>query len=39
MIRVGLIGAGFIGRNHFNQYEQMGGRARVPRARPYEPWT
>ncbi|HPD29574.1 MAG TPA: Gfo/Idh/MocA family oxidoreductase [Phycisphaerae bacterium] len=23
MIRVGLIGAGFIGRNHFNQYEKM----------------
>ena len=29
MIRVGLIGAGFIGRNHFNQYEKMGERARV----------
>lgn len=29
MIRVGLIGAGFIGRNHFNQYEKMGDRARV----------
>ncbi len=29
MIRVGLIGAGFIGRNHFNQYEKMPGRARV----------
>ncbi|HSW45968.1 MAG TPA: Gfo/Idh/MocA family oxidoreductase [Phycisphaerae bacterium] len=29
MIRVGLIGAGFIGRNHFNQYEKMARRARV----------
>lgn len=29
MIRVGLIGAGFIGRNHFNQYETMTERARV----------
>ena len=29
MIRVGLIGAGFIGRNHFNQYEKMGSRAGV----------
>ncbi|HOB73719.1 MAG TPA: Gfo/Idh/MocA family oxidoreductase [Phycisphaerae bacterium] len=29
MIRVGLIGAGFIGRNHFNQYEKLGARARV----------
>jgi predicted dehydrogenase len=29
MIRVGLIGAGFIGRNHFNQYEKMGNRAKV----------
>lgn len=29
MIRVGLIGAGFIGRNHFNQYAQLAGRARV----------
>ena len=29
MIRVGLIGAGFIGRNHFNQYERLAGRARV----------
>lgn len=29
MIRVGLIGAGFIGRNHFNQYEKMAERARV----------
>lgn len=29
MIRVGLIGAGFIGRNHFNQYEKMGSRAAV----------
>ena len=23
MIHVGLIGAGFIGRNHFNQYEKL----------------
>lgn len=29
MIRVGLIGAGFIGRNHFNQYEKLADRARV----------
>ncbi len=29
MIRVGLIGAGFIGRNHFNQYELMPDKARV----------
>jgi len=29
MIRVGLIGAGFIGRNHFNQYEKLTERARV----------
>lgn len=29
MIRVGLIGAGFIGRNHYNQYEKLGQRARV----------
>jgi predicted dehydrogenase len=29
MIRVGLIGAGFIGRNHFNQYEKLASRARV----------
>ncbi|UCD28460.1 MAG: Gfo/Idh/MocA family oxidoreductase [Planctomycetota bacterium] len=29
MIRVGLIGAGFIGRNHFNQYEQMTDRSKV----------
>jgi predicted dehydrogenase len=31
MIRVGLIGAGFIGRNHFNQYEKLAetGRAKV----------
>lgn len=29
MVRVGLIGAGFIGRNHFNQYEKMPERARV----------
>jgi len=29
MIRVGLIGAGFIGRNHFNQYEKLTDRAKV----------
>lgn len=29
MIRVGLIGAGFIGRNHFNQYEKMTDRVKV----------
>jgi predicted dehydrogenase len=29
MIHVGLIGAGFIGRNHFNQYEKMAGRVQV----------
>lgn len=29
MIRVGLIGAGFIGRNHFNQYEKLNGRATI----------
>ncbi|MBP7934509.1 MAG: Gfo/Idh/MocA family oxidoreductase [Phycisphaerae bacterium] len=29
MIRVGLIGAGFVGRNHFNQYEKLPGRASV----------
>jgi predicted dehydrogenase len=29
MTRVALIGAGFIGRNHFNQYEKMTGRAKV----------
>jgi predicted dehydrogenase len=29
MIRVGLIGAGFIGRNHFNQYEKMPERVAV----------
>jgi predicted dehydrogenase len=29
MVRVGLIGAGFIGRNHFNQYEKLGEAARV----------
>ena len=29
MIRVGLIGAGFIGRNHFNQYEKLTDRCRV----------
>lgn len=29
MIRVGIIGAGFMGRNHFNQYEKMPERCRV----------
>lgn len=29
MIRVALIGAGFIGRNHFDQYPKLGRRARV----------
>lgn len=29
MIRVGLIGAGFIGRNHFNQYQVLGDRATI----------
>ena len=29
MVHVGIIGAGFVGRNHYNQYEQMRGRARV----------
>jgi predicted dehydrogenase len=29
MIRVGLIGAGFMGRNHFNQYEKLTDRAKV----------
>ncbi len=29
MIRIGLIGAGFIGRNHFNQHEKLSSRARV----------
>ncbi len=29
MIRVGIIGAGFMGRNHFNQYEKMTDRAAV----------
>ena len=29
MIRVGLIGAGFIGRNHFNQYEKLADRSAV----------
>ena len=29
MIHVGLIGAGFIGRNHFNQYEQLSDRGKV----------
>lgn len=29
MIGVGLIGAGFIGRNHFNQYEKLATRAKI----------
>ena len=29
MISVGLIGAGFIGRNHFNQYEKLTDRSTV----------
>ena len=29
MIRVGLIGAGFIGRNHFNQYQELTDRAKI----------
>jgi predicted dehydrogenase len=29
MIKVGLIGAGFIGRNHFNQYEKIADRAKI----------
>jgi len=29
MINVGIIGAGFIGRNHFNQYEKMTDKAKV----------
>lgn len=29
MIQVGLIGAGFIGRNHFNQYEKLTDKAQV----------
>lgn len=29
MVRVGIIGAGFVGRNHFNQYEKMRDRATV----------
>jgi len=29
MTRIGLIGAGFIGRNHFNQYEKLRSRAQV----------
>lgn len=29
MINVGIIGAGFIGRNHFNQYEKLSDRATV----------
>ena len=29
MIDVGIIGAGFIGRNHFNQYEKLADRAKV----------
>ncbi len=29
MMRVGLIGAGFVGRNHFNQYEKLTDRVVV----------
>jgi predicted dehydrogenase len=29
MIGVGIIGAGFMGRNHFNQYEKLTDRAKV----------
>jgi predicted dehydrogenase len=29
MIRVGLVGAGFIGRNHFNQYQKLGDQAKI----------
>jgi len=29
MIRVGIIGAGFMGRNHFNQYEKITERSKV----------
>jgi predicted dehydrogenase len=29
MIRIGQIGAGFIGRNHFNQWEKLAPRAKV----------
>jgi predicted dehydrogenase len=29
MIKAGLIGAGFMGRNHFNQYEKLANRAKV----------
>lgn len=29
MVNVGIIGAGFIGRNHFNQYEKLTDRAKV----------
>lgn len=29
MVRVGIIGAGFVGRNHFNQYEKLKDRATV----------
>lgn len=29
MIRVGLIGAGFIGRNHYNQFEKLSDRCSV----------
>jgi len=29
MIKAGIIGAGFMGRQHYNQYEQLGGRTKV----------
>ena len=29
MIRVGIVGAGFMGRNHFNQYEKLSSRCKV----------
>lgn len=37
MIRVGLIGAGFIGRNHFNQYEKLKTLAQVTALCDIEP--